>query len=79
MKNGGKVITKKLKGNRFMKICYDKQGNSHAGEIKTKKSSKANNKSRSKRNFQKKIDNSKKLAESLLALKEHFHTNYRND
>jgi len=37
-KNGGKIITKKLKGNKYMHICYDKQGNAHPGEVKEKKS-----------------------------------------
>jgi len=33
---GGRVRTLKLKGNRYMYICYDKKGKSHAGEVKTK-------------------------------------------
>jgi hypothetical protein len=32
-KNGGKVVRKKLKGGRFISICYDKEGKSHAGDI----------------------------------------------
>ena len=35
VKEGGKVITKKLKGNKYMNICYDKAGKPHAGEVKT--------------------------------------------
>ena len=35
---GGRVRTMKLKGGRYMHICYDKQGKSHAGEVKTGKS-----------------------------------------
>lgn len=32
-KSGGKVVRKKLKGGRFISICYDKEGKSHAGDI----------------------------------------------
>jgi putative hemolysin len=32
-KNGGKVKTKKLKVGKFIRICYEKDGNSYAGEI----------------------------------------------
>lgn len=28
-KNGGKVISKKLKNGRIIKLCYDKEGKSH--------------------------------------------------
>ncbi len=35
---GGRVRTKKLGGGKFMRICFDSSG-SHAGEVKTKKSS----------------------------------------
>ena len=31
----GRVRTMKLKGGRYMHVCYDKQGKSYAGEIKT--------------------------------------------
>lgn len=37
VKAGGKVITKELKGDKYMHICYDKDGTSHPGEVKTKK------------------------------------------
>ena len=37
-KKGGKIITKKLPKGKYMHICYDKDGNAHPGEIKTKKS-----------------------------------------
>ena len=39
VKNGGKVITKKLPKKKYMHICYDKNGKSHPGEVMTKKSS----------------------------------------
>jgi putative hemolysin len=64
VKKGGRVVTKKLKGNKYIKICYDKDGNSHAGEVKTKKKSEKSEKS--------KIENSKQLARKLLQLQKHF-------
>ena len=36
VKNGGKVITKTLKGGKYLHICY-LNGKSYAGEVKTKK------------------------------------------
>ena len=37
VREGGRVRTKKVGKNKFMHICWDKAGNSHAGEVKTKK------------------------------------------
>jgi len=37
VKNGGRVRTKKLSGNRYMHICF-LNGKSYAGEVKKKKS-----------------------------------------
>jgi hypothetical protein len=37
---GGRVRTKTLSGGRYIRICYDKNGKSHAGEVKKKKSKK---------------------------------------
>jgi len=34
VKAGGKVRTKTLKDGKYMHICYDKNGKSHAGEVK---------------------------------------------
>ena len=34
---GGRVRTMPLSKGRYMRICYDKAGKSHAGEVKTKK------------------------------------------
>jgi hypothetical protein len=66
IKNGGRVVTKKLKNGKYIKICYDKEGNSHNGEVK-----------KSKDTAEKyKIEESKKLVEGLLELKNHFNTNY---
>jgi len=36
---GGRVRTKKLKGNKYMHVCFIR-GKSYAGEVKTKKSKK---------------------------------------
>ena len=37
VRENGRVRTINLKGGRYMKICYDNNGKSHAGEVKTKK------------------------------------------
>ena len=34
---GGNVITKKVGKGKYLRICYDKAGKSHAGEVKQKK------------------------------------------
>lgn len=36
VREGGKVITKTLKGGKYLHICY-KNGKSYAGEVKVKK------------------------------------------
>ena len=65
VKNGGKVRTKKLKNNKYIHICYDKNGNSYSGEVMTKK--KDNKKDKAERQ-RKQIEDSKKLAASLAEL-----------
>lgn len=40
VRNGGKVITKKIGKDKYMHICYDEKGKAHPGEIKYKESSK---------------------------------------
>jgi len=72
VKSGGKVRTKNLKGNKFIRICYDKKGKAHAGEVMTRKK-----KSKAQR-FEKKVQDSKRLAASLLRLKDHYDTNYHS-
>ena len=37
VKEGGRVRTKPVKGGRLMKICFDKNGKSHAGEVSMSK------------------------------------------
>ena len=61
--SGGKVVTKKLKGNKYMHICYDKKGKPHSGEVKTKKKEKS---------AEEQIKNSKALVADLKRLKQHF-------
>lgn len=36
VKEGGRVRTKQLSDGRFIHICWDKTGKSHAGEVKEK-------------------------------------------
>ena len=38
--DGGRVRTMKLSKGRYMHICYDKAGKSHAGEVRQSKGSK---------------------------------------
>jgi len=61
--SGGKVVTKNLKGNKYIHICYDKSGKAHSGEVKTKKKSKS---------AKEQIKNSKALVVDLKRLKKHF-------
>jgi len=66
-KNGGKVVQKKLKGGRYINICYDKEGKSHAGEIRVTKKKKFNHKTH-KANAR----TTKTTEEQLQKLKLHF-------
>jgi hypothetical protein len=66
VKNGGKVITKKLKGDKYIRICYDKDGTAHEGEVKKKKTSSKN----------KKIESSRLLVEKLKRLKKFYDEEY---
>jgi putative hemolysin len=72
VKNGGKVRRKNLKNGKYINICYDKNGNSHAGEVKVKKKTQSNKEAQVKQ-----IKESRELAKSLLDLQEYFHNNYR--
>jgi hypothetical protein len=36
VREGGKVVTKDVGHNQYIHICYDKEGNSHHGEVKTR-------------------------------------------
>lgn len=72
VKNGGKVVTKQLKGNRYINICYDKDGKSYAGEVRVNKK---RGKSKAKRNFKR---TTKVTEDQLQKLAEHFNAQ-RND
>jgi len=37
VREGGRVSTMSLSKGRYMRVCYDKEGKSHAGEVKHKK------------------------------------------
>lgn len=66
-RRGGKIVTEKLKGNRYRHICYDKNGKRYAGEIKVKKKAK-----KSKKNKANQIKKSRALVSDLQRLKSHF-------
>jgi hypothetical protein len=74
VKNGGRVVTKSLKKNKYIHICYDKKGNSYSGEVMTKKT----DKKKSKANFDKKISDAKALVRSLEGLKKYFNENFHD-
>ena len=46
--SGGRVRTKKLKGHKYMHVCFI-NGKSYAGEVKTKKAAKKKKKASKKR------------------------------
>jgi hypothetical protein len=62
---GGKVVTKNLKGNKYIHICYDKKGDAHSGEVKTRKKKKT-------KSAKEQIENSKVIVADLKRLKKHF-------
>jgi hypothetical protein len=76
VKNGGRVKTKNLKGDKYIRICYDKEGNSYAGEVMKKKSEKSENKEKSNALEKEQIKESKDLAASLLKLKAYYDEQY---
>lgn len=65
VKIGGKVKKKLLKNDRYICICYDKQGKSYADKIR-------NNKDTNVEVETKKVPNEGALMDSLIKLKEHF-------
>jgi len=71
-RNGGKIRTKKLKNNKYIRTCYDKDGNSYTGEVMDKKK-----KSKAKK-FHKRKGGPKDLNESLLGLKKYYDECYHN-
>lgn len=72
VKNGGKIRTKNLKDNKFIRVCYDKKGKAHVGEVMVRK------KKFKVQKFEKKMQESKRLAVSLLELKDHYDKHYHS-
>ena len=65
VKLGGKVKKKLLKNDKYICICYDKQGKSYADKIRSSKDIKVEVEI-------KKAPNEDALMDSLIKLKEHF-------
>lgn len=76
---GGKVVTKKLSKDKYIHICYDKEGTAHPGEVK-KKEKKSKSHKNTINNARKQVKDNKKLADqaSLLKLQEHINGNYHS-
>jgi len=74
VRNGGKVKTKDLGNNKYMHICYDKDGNSHAGEVLLKKKPKKK-KAKSNRTHKEMVSGARATLGDLQRLKEHFNSN----
>lgn len=64
VKNGGKVKTKQLKNNKFIRICYDNEGNSFASPIRTNKKSEIV------------LNNSQDITDKLIELRSFINSNY---
>jgi len=62
-KNGGKVVNKKTKEGEVIKVCYDKEGNSHVKKKNWKKKNKNNV-----------IRHTEASVDSLQTLVEHFNS-----
>lgn len=75
VKNKGKVITKTLKGGKYILICYDKDGKSYTSEIKKKKKKAMVNKAKKKDVF---FEKEKAQINALLKLKKYFDKKYHN-
>lgn len=69
VKNNGKVITKKLKNGKYIHICFDKNGNSYAGEVKKKKKEKSRERI---------IKKAKTTKEELMVLQKLINEKYHN-
>lgn len=66
-KAGGKVITKKLKNGKYVRVCFDKKGNSHIGEVKKKE-----------KNYKKIVRKAELTKEGLMALQKLINGKYHN-
>ena len=60
-KSGGKVKVKNLKNNKYIDICYDKQGKAYPSKVMSKKNK----------------DGPVDLKNKLLKLKDYYDKNYR--
>lgn len=69
-KNGGKVVSKKTKDGRVIKLCYDKEGQSHLKKNFNKKFKKNSQKFNNKKNRL-----AAATSESLQKLAAHFNNN----
>jgi len=69
---GGKVITKQLKGNKYINICYDKKGKAYSGEVKTSKK-----KQKGGRKRYRKKGETRNLVDELNKLQQHWHDKYK--
>ena len=79
VKNNKKIVTKKLNDNKYVLVCYDKNGKSYTSEIKTRKKKAAtNNENLVIKNENLVIKEAKIQVGSLLKLKKYFDKNYRN-
>lgn len=79
VRSGGKVKTKDLKNGKYIRICYDRNGNSFSSSVKTKKEESQTapvSKAVKVEAEKQQIEVSKKLAEGLVELQKHFNTNY---
>lgn len=72
VKNNKKIVTKELNNNKYVLVCYDKNGKSYTSEIKIRKKKAATN------NENLVIKEAKIQVGSLLKLKKYFDKNYRN-
>lgn len=78
VKSGGRVVTKKLKGNKYMHICYDKDGKAYPGEIKTKKKKTTSGWFNRSKKKHKGFEKEKAQIADLLKLKDYFNEKYHN-
>jgi hypothetical protein len=74
-KNGGKIKVKHLKNNKYIRICYDKDGNSFSSNVMVEKLPE-DEKSNKEVKQRKQIEDSRLLVDSLLELQKHINEHY---
>ena len=72
---GGKIRTKVLKNNKYIHICYDKDGNSFSGEVRTRKKKK----SKARRDTRKLIKQGRNLLPEIRRLQNLWHEKYHDE